>query len=147
MIKGIIYSFKKSIRLKKISNILGIAAKLDYSKGIKHMAREDYEKNRERKEKAMEELLNWCESDLYTIIMMKRHNADRETLRKAYEKILCAGGGQWKKGHYVPASSLVYNQTLDYVLKNINKEGDDFSFVAWRLLEYFEKRRVGKIEE
>ena len=95
----------------------------------------------------MEELLNWCESDPYTIIMMKRHNADRETLRRAYEKLLRAGSGQWKKGHFVPASSLVYNQTLDYLLKNINKEGDDFSFVAWRLLEYFEKRRVGKIEE
>ena len=52
MIKAIIYSFKKSIRLKKISNILGIAAKLDYSKGIKHMAREDYEKNREREKKS-----------------------------------------------------------------------------------------------
>jgi len=29
----------------------------------------------------------------------------------------------------------------------INKEGDDFSFVAWRLLEYFEKWKVGIIEE
>jgi len=147
MTKAIIYSFKKSIRLKKISNVLGIAAKLDPSELIKYMASENFEKDREREEKAMEELLTLCESDIYTIRLMKKYNANRETLRRAYEKLIMIGCGQWKRGYYVPASSLVYNQTLDYLLKNIDKEGDDFRLVAWRLLEYFEKGKFGKIKE
>jgi hypothetical protein len=150
MIKTIIYSFKKSIRLKKISNILGFAAKYNTSELTENVATKDpeeREKKRERREKAEEELLAMCESDPYTIIIMKRYNADRETLRKAYAKLIYAGAGQWKKGHFIPASSLVYNQSLDYLLKNINKEGKDFTFVAWTLLKYFEKRKIGIIEE
>ena len=143
MIKSIIYSFRKSFRLKKISNILGTAANLNHSEFIEYLSA----KNSEKQEKAMEELLNLCESDIYTRKLMKRYNADRETLKRAYEKLIMVGGGQWKRGHYVPASSLVYNQTLDYLLKNIDKVEDEFRHVVWRLLKYFEKRKIGKIEE
>jgi len=139
MIKITIYSFKKSIRLKKISNILG-----------KHKTSKNFEelfKNMDKYEKALEELLDLCESDIYLINTMRKYNANRETLKRAYRKLLKMGCGQWKRGHYIPASSLIYSQTLDYLLKNIDKEGDDFVRVGWRLLKYFEYGEIGKIEE
>lgn len=144
MIKAIIYSFKKSRRLRKISKIIGLIPEFsELSNSIKYFTIEKIKKE----EKALEELLNLCESDPYLAKVMEKYKADKEILRKAYEKLIMAGAGQWKRGHFVPASSLVYGQTLDYLLRNIDKEDRDFAFIAWRLLKYFEKRKIGKIEE
>ena len=144
MIKPIIYSFKKSKRLRKISKIIGQNPEFgEPSSCIKYFSIEEIKK----REKALEELLKLCESDPYLTKVMEKYKADKEILKKAYEKLIMAGAGQWKRGHFVPASSIVYGQTLDYLLRNIDKEDRDFSFVAWRLLKYFEKRKIGKIEE
>ena len=146
MIKAITYSFKKSKRLKKISNLLGIAAALDPSDLSEYLVIKT-NGEREEQKKAEEELLDLCESDPYLAKVIDKYKADRETLRKAYVKLILAGVGQWKKGHYVPASSLVYVQTLDYLLRNLDKEEKDFAHVAWRLLKYFEKGRIWIKEE
>ena len=144
MIKAIIYSFKKSRRLRKISKIIGLVPEFGKpSNSMKYFTIEKIKKE----EKALEELLKLCESDPYLTKVMEKYKADKEILRKAYEKLIMAGAGQWKRGHFVPASSLVYCQTLDYLLRNIDKEDKDFSFVAWRLLKYFEKGRIWKIKE
>jgi len=144
MIKAIIYSFRKSKRLRKISKIIGLGPEFgEPSSSIKYFSIEEIKK----REKALEELLKLCESDPYLTKVIEKYKADRELLKKAYEKLIMAGAGQWKRGHFVPASSLVYSQTLDYLLRNIDKEDKDFNYVAWRLLKYFEKRKIGKIEE
>jgi len=143
MIKTLIYSFKKSKRLKKISKILGHVATLDHSELINYMVT-DTERERE---KALDDLFNLCETDPYISAVMIKHNADRETLNDGYRKLIMAGAGQWAKGHYVPASSLVYPLTLDYLLQNLDKDKDDFLYVAHRLLTYFQKGEIGKITD
>jgi len=147
MIKAIMYSFKKSKRLKKISSLLGIVAAINPSDLSEYLLKPKTNEEREKRERAEEELLDLCESDPYLAKVIDKYKANRETLRKAYVKLIMAGAGQWKKGHYVPASSLVYAQTLDYLLRNLDKEEKDFTHVAWRLLKYFEKGRIWIKEE
>lgn len=143
MFKTIIHSFKKSKRLKKISKVLGHAATLDHSELIKYLGTDTSYQD----EQALDDLFDLCESDPYVSVVMQNHDADKDKLRKGYRELIRAGAGQWAKGHYVPVSSLVYPLTLDYLLRNLDKDKDDFLYVAHRLLTYFQKGEIGKIDD
>ena len=50
------------------------------------------------------------------------------------------GAGQYYRGHWVAASSLVFGMTLDYLFdeKNQMDSRDNGDRVAYRLIQYFE---------
>lgn len=102
----------------------------------------------------IDELLALAESDENTQKIINEYSANRDILRKIYNKLVLTGAGQFVKGHYVAASSLVYPQTLRFLLRYFN--GKNFSvndwtereseiFIAFRLIEYFKKGEVGEI--
>jgi hypothetical protein len=147
MIKTLFQSLKKSRRLRKISKNLAAPLKTqDMFKMATQGSKKDY---------YLDELIDITESDQFVKMVMTEYNADRQTLKELYNKLILIGAGQFTKGHYVAASSLVYPLTLKFLLKHY--DGQDFSINEWddknsamyianRLIEYFEKGEVGEVE-
>lgn len=73
---------------------------------------------------------------------MERHGANRDTLRRAYVRLLAGGAGGWVGGHYVAVSALAYGPPLEYVLSHFHEPSSRAVNieVAFRLNEYFERR-------
>jgi len=92
----------------------------------------------------LESLLDLCERDKYLIQIIKQYGIDRTGLKKIYKELLENGAGQWIKGHWVAASSLVFGGPLEYLLKNYNKKS--WTDISWRLIEYFEQVETGSIK-
>ncbi|HDY68797.1 MAG TPA: hypothetical protein ENH85_13530 [Candidatus Scalindua sp.] len=102
----------------------------------------------------IDELIDLAYSDEYVLRVLEDYDGNRETLRNLYNKLVLTGAGQYAGGHYIAASSLVYPQTLKFLLKNY--KGPDFAindldarnsaiFIAHRVIEYFEKGEVGEV--
>jgi hypothetical protein len=93
-----------------------------------------------RREKAKQELFSLIENDPLLADLMERHGGTRETLEQAY-RTLCLTGGVWARGHWVPASSLAYGGTLQFVLTSIRRTADrsEWLSISARLVDYFKK--------
>ena len=92
-------------------------------------------------DEALDELCDLCEADSNVIMVMKKCSISREKLKELYGRMsamLCVvGPAEWTKdGHYVPASSIAYIATLDYLLRHENDA--NFREVASRVYSYFE---------
>lgn len=104
---------------------------------------------------AVDELIDLAESDEYVRIVMDEYGANRQTLKELYNRLVLVGAGQYAKGHYVAASSLVYPLTLKFLLEHfdgkkfsINNWDDNNSamYIANRLIDYFKKNKVGEVK-
>ena len=90
------------------------------------------------RDEVLDELCDLCEADSNIVLVMGNHSIDREKLKDLYNRMCAVGSGVWTKdGHYVPASSIAYSATLDYLLRH----EDDYNFreVSARVCSYFEK--------
>ena len=122
---GIFASLKKSKKLRKISK------KLDT-----HVSSVADLMNSHRDE-LIDELCDLCEADPNVVLVMGNHSVNREKLKEIYNHMCAVGMGVWTKdGHYVPASSIAYTATLDYLLRH--EDDDNFREVAARVCSYFE---------
>lgn len=133
---GFFYSIKKSTRLRKISKILEGKITTEELLAFNRPSKKD---------KALEQLYDLCQSDPPVLEVMKRYKVDRNVLSDIYHKLLASGAGQWVNGHYVAASALAYAFTLDYLLDKFTKKGIT-SDTAFRIIEYFEKGEVGHVD-
>ncbi len=71
-------------------------------------------------------------------------------MEQKYGDLLSSGGGQVQGNHFVAASALVYEATLDFLFDapNINKklEGRDFhQWVSYFLVTYFQEGKTGSV--
>jgi len=94
---------------------------------------------RNRREKAEEALLDYCEADRNIRDVMAQFNASRDTLREVYSGLLVSGAGQWAGGHYVAASAMAYPDTLRYVLSRPASGREALLETAYRLIMHFER--------
>jgi hypothetical protein len=145
--KILINSSKKSSKLKSVSKKLSQPVDIsDMDRLLTHYSEKD---------KNIEKLIDIAESDEYVRVVMNDYGANRQTLKEIYGKLTLIGAGQYIKGHYVAASSLVYPLTLKFLLEHF--DGKEFTiydwdsnnslmFIANRLIEYFEKGEVGEVE-
>ena len=121
----LIYSIKKSYKLKKISKILrahegsSIASLMsDFDpNAISKMHGKEYEK-------AWNELWKFCETDKFIKLELKYYNVDKDDLIELYNLMADHGAGIYTKGHYVLVSIFFYADTLHYCLE---KTKDYFS--------------------
>lgn len=124
---GIFASLKKTRKLRKISNKLNRRVS-----SVADLINSD---------EALDELCDLCQADSNIVLVMDKYSIDRVKLKELYKRIsgvLCVvGPAEWTKdGHYVPASSIAYIATLDYLLRH--QDDDDFREVASRIYSYFE---------
>lgn len=116
---GIFASLKKSRQLRKISK------KLDAHGYNSH------------RDEFIDELCDLCEADSNVIQVMNTYKIGREKLKELYNRMCAVGMGVCTKdGHYVPASSIAYIATLDYLLRH--EHDVNFLEVASRVYSYFE---------
>jgi len=99
-----------------------------------------------------------AEQGLYALVegdpslgeIMRRYGATGQTLKKIYGTLRVMGAGQWVRGHWVPASALAFGPSLTFVLES-TRNGQDrdeqlWTYVAFRLITYFERGEIGTIE-
>jgi hypothetical protein len=147
MLKTLFKSIKKSRQLKKVSKEL--AKPLEASNILNALS---HTRNRKHH---LDELIKICKSDESVELVMLNFGASEETLKDIYSNLLNIGAGQYAGGHYVAASSLAYPLTLKFLLSHY-KEGsfeirdyDEINsamFIAYRLIEYFERGETGEVE-
>ena len=129
----LIQSLKKSWKLKKLSKTLG--AMKPYNSAESLLA------GGARKDQALAQLFTLCESDPQVRAVMDDHSVNRKTLMDLYSFLLRTGAASWERGHYVPASTLVFAFTLKFLLENKDKRA--FQEIALRLMDYFAAGQVG----
>ena len=129
-----IRSFKKSWYLQRISRSL---SKRDLNE-----------------EKYLDELLSLIYSEDYLKTFLFESGVSNTTLKNIYYKLDSNGTGQFVDGHFVSASSLVYGQTLLFILdhyidgKFFIKDYDEYNstiFITSRLVEYFNNKETGPV--
>ena len=81
-IKYLFNNIKKSRRIRGISKVIG-----DFSNS-------DVTETMDAKERALNELLELCETDPFLYYVMENYNADKVKLKKGYDKLIIAGAGQ-----------------------------------------------------
>lgn len=144
-------SYKKTIKLKKISLVLGN----DFLKGnyVENMSNDlrkygysDYLARR----KELAELHLRAEEELFTLVefnsvlanVMLYHGANRETLKSIYDSFIGYGWTcQWVRGDYIPASVLAFAAPLEYLLRHkedLLSADENGQKVCFKVLHYFE---------
>lgn len=127
-------SFKKSWNLQRISRSL---SKRDLNE-----------------EKYLDKLVSLIYSEEYIKTFLFESGVSPTTLKNIYYKLDANGAGQFVDGHYVSASSLVYGQTLIFILdhyiddKFFIKNQDEYNstlFIVNRLVEYFKNKETGPV--
>ena len=134
---GIIHSFRKQRKLRRISRVLG--ASFDTSRMVDELVSGKPSK----KDRALDDLLDLCESDSFLRQTTEAEGADRETLRALYRMLMANGAGQWVGGHFVAVSGLAYEFPLLFLLQNSGTL--PWSRICILLIEYFERNDVGPV--
>lgn len=143
-INNLLSSFKKSKKLRQISNEL--SKPTDYSNLSSLVA--------SSKNAPIDKLIELCLSDELNVETLKKYSADSDSLKEIYDKLTINGAGQYIKGHLVSASSLVFPTTLTFLLHHFKNgkfqvnDWDDYNsslFIADRLLKYFKTNKLSEL--
>lgn len=98
------------------------------------------------KAQALSELFDLCEADPDLSRVLTDRSAGRGELELLYQALVANGAGQWVRGHYVAASAFAFVPTLEYVL-GAHPDGERLHEMAFKLVDYFERGKVGPVEE
>lgn len=122
--------------LAEISKRLAESLSLYEKPGVK-----DFILAGELEEVALNDLLDYCEQQPSVQDLLQEFNATRLDLKTFYERLIQARLGQWVCGHWVAASSLVYPESLRYLLLRAELIQEDKSLfqIAGDLLFHFER--------
>lgn len=96
----------------------------------------------DRKERALEALLNFSELNHATKAVMEEFGATKDTLRSVYLILIRGGAGQWSGGHYVAASAIAYPDTLRYLLSRPLNDRNSILEACFIMLERFERGAI-----
>lgn len=95
-----------------------------------------------RKDQALEEFLDLCESDEGVAKVMSQYSLSRSDLKNIYIRLNTAGLGQYIKGHHAALSSIAYYEPLLYIVES-EKRGENWSTIVGNILYYWD----GKIPQ
>ncbi len=98
--------------------------------------------------------LNNAISDLYCIAkrdpttkpLLDEFIIDESSFRELYWSLIKNGGPGYIKGHWIPASTLVFGDTLEYVLKVNTNPNLSMQDAMYRVKGYFDRDEAGEIE-
>jgi len=145
---GLISSIIKSYKLKKISKVLvpaldqgsQDAAIMNLFEGNKIFPRGD------KLDNAISDLYCLAKKDPTTKPLLDAYTIDENSFKKLYWSLIKNGGPGYIKGHWVPASTLVFGDTLEYVLRVNNNPNLSMQDAMYRVKGYFDRNEVGEIE-
>jgi len=127
--------------LSRISNELGRNidefGRMNMKNAIKSL-RKDPDGYSYRYERAMEALLDFCESQFEIRKIMSDFQISREDLDELYGQLARMGACQWCCGHWVAASSIAYPESLRYLLSRREPGTSVLRETAYNLIIHFE---------
>jgi len=104
------------------------------------------EAEKSEKEIALDELIDLVYQTPNLVEVVNQHKADPTILREIYHWLIITGGGQVIKRHFVPASSIMYRPTLDYLLSQYNQgafnNSNNRMNVAIKMVNYFSAKET-----
>lgn len=130
-------SILKNIKLKKISATLGKPFDFNNKNLVQNKM-----KGSDEKDKALNELYLLSKDFKLTSQRLEGYKISEKKFKEIYKKLLEEGAGQWVKGHYVAASSLVFGSSLEYIHNELEEEEPDWPRIAFNLVLYFETGKV-----
>ena len=137
----LIYSFKKSYKLKKISKKL--ALELDKTKSFFLQDEKEFSSFKKIDE-LWNEIFDFCENDKFTKEDLEYCNATRDDLEIIRDKLFKNGGLSYSKGHLVIVSVFFYSYPLYFCLSQQRLGLSDFEMTQ-RCIQYFDKNEMGTI--
>ena len=140
---GLISSLVKSYKLRKISKIL--MPVLNQSLQSATMGLLDGNR-RDELNNAISDLYCIAKKDPTTKPLLDEFIIDESSFRELYWSLIKNGGPGYIKGHWIPASTLVFGDTLEYVLKVNNNSNLRMRDAIYRVKDYFDKNEIGEIE-
>jgi hypothetical protein len=148
MFKILFSSLKKPSRLRKISQKL--TPKPDGGESLlRSLAEGGFDAINPRLneiEDGKNELFKLIRDDPETNRIIVNHKLNDDDLNDIYNKLIKNGAGVFSNGHWIPASSLAYGQTFDFILRHINDDSNQFRNACFRLRRYFSENETGEIE-
>ncbi|MEX0980689.1 MAG: hypothetical protein WDZ47_01245 [Bacteroidales bacterium] len=147
ILKEVLYQKDTILTIEKIENIINTGYSWVYL--YKAELKSDEVEN-----DVIDELIDLALSDEYICRIVDEYQADRAILMDIYDKLLLAGAGQYSKGHFVAASSLVYPMTLKFILENYQRgqffikgldNKNSSMFIAYLLIKYFANNETGEV--
>ena len=147
MVFGFFKSIRKSQKLLKYSNVLASQFSFNNFDDVSLLL-----KDSDEKDNALQGIIDLAFNDQNCLKVIRKHNITREHMEQKYSDLLDSGAGQVQDNHFVAASALVYEATLDFLFDapNINKKlkGREFNeWVAYFLVTYFQEGKTGSVIE
>lgn len=94
---------------------------------------------RDRHQRALGDLLDYCEADAAVRQVVGEFHTSRESLSALYSRLVTGGAGQWRGGHYVAASAIAYPHTLRYLLEHPTEDRYRLMGIVHKLVVHFER--------
>lgn len=136
---GFVSRIRRRRKMDRISKVLG--KPFDASDFVRSLG----SGTRSENDDALEELLDFCETDDDLRKVMDDHSVDREDLQEIYKLLVANGAGQWERGYYVPVATLAQHYPLNFVLERYEEDDMPWGMVCVLLLEYFERDESGPV--
>ena len=89
----------------------------------------------DRQADALSELLDYCTAKPDIQEVMRSLDLDRTELKDLYHTLVRAGAGQWRCGHWVPASTLADPEPLRFLVRQRRRCQE----AAYALIMHFER--------
>ena len=143
MLKEIFRSFKKSSKIKRLTKEY-----LKYSLTAQTTAFEALSTSRvEAKSKVFDKVLELAFTEPNNQPVIKKFNLDKRKLEDIVEDLELHGGAQYEGGHYISISSILYPQTLEFIVYKERKTQLDKNRMILRIMDYFKNGETGNIVE
>ena len=140
---GLISSIIKSYKLKKISKALAPALNQNPQDAVMNF----FDGNRsDELNNAISDLYYLAKKDSTTKPLLDEYIIDESSFRELYWSLIKNDGSGYIKGHWIPASTLVFGDTLEYVLKVNNNSNLSMRDAMYRVKGYFDRNEIGEIE-
>jgi hypothetical protein len=100
----------------------------------------------EQLDEGMQDLFAFVRQYPVTSRLLEDFKVDEQELNNIYRRLVTHGAGIMKKGHWIPASALVYGPTLRFVLRHKDDDSEVLRKVCYRLCQYFSANETGEIK-
>ncbi|MFA6174429.1 MAG: hypothetical protein WC701_12205 [Kiritimatiellales bacterium] len=144
MFKTIYWIFKKNRELQKISQALmpDIRNPDSFAEAFAKGGFDAINPRLNQIEESKKQLFKLSRSFPPTKVVLSEIQVSDKELSNLYGELTVKGAGVFVSGHWVPASTFAYAQTLEYLLKNKDSGSEAFHDVCLRLRQFFERNET-----
>jgi hypothetical protein len=143
MFKEIIRSVKKSFKVKRLTKEY-----LKHSITEQTSAFEALMSDRsDKRDLVLDEIVDTSFNEPNNQRVIKKFKLNKEKLKEIVRKLEFFGGAQYVAGHYISVSSILYPQTLEFIVYKDRKAEVEKMRMVLRIMDYFKNRETGNIVE